>query len=243
MRIDGDVLFDDVRFMPGPLADQLLSVFQRERRPLAVLRDPINVRIADRKVYQQGLAIPVAKIASIGLDGSVDFDQNLDLVARFSLQPPRSGVPILTPIMENARFDLPIRGTLKNPKIDGEALKEHWKGSRGRLAGQLDGSGGQWIAAAARGIARARAARFASPGAASWFLLQPLLVPMPTADGFLMIVASPEADHEVLKPPNGAGERPAPLTAEERRQMREQRRQDRLQKKADRRLRQNLPPR
>ncbi|HEX3450640.1 MAG TPA: hypothetical protein VHS97_20465, partial [Isosphaeraceae bacterium] len=83
VRIDGDVLFDDVRFMPGPLADQLLSVFQRERRPLAVLRDPVNVRIADRKVYQQGLTIPVAKIASIGLDGSVDFDQKLDLVARF----------------------------------------------------------------------------------------------------------------------------------------------------------------
>src|SRR4029077_11781704 len=111
VRIEGDVLFDDVRFMPGPLADQLLSVFQRERRPLAVLRDPVNVRIADRKVYQQGLTIPVAKIASIGLDGSVDFDQILVLVARFSLHPPRSGVPILTPIMQTARFALPIRGT------------------------------------------------------------------------------------------------------------------------------------
>jgi hypothetical protein len=53
----------------------------------------------------------------------------------------------------------------------------------------------------------------------------------------------PGANHEVLKPPNVADERPAPLTVEERRKMREQRRLDRLQKKADRRLRQNLPPR
>ena len=121
------MLFDDVRFMPGPLAEELLSVFQRERRPLAVLRDPIAVRIAGRKVYQEGLVIPVGKIASIGVDGSVDFDQNLDLVARFALTPPVSDVPLLTPIMGMAKFDLPIRGTLKKPKIDGEALKEHWK--------------------------------------------------------------------------------------------------------------------
>ena len=81
------MLFDDVRFMPGPLADQLLSVFQKERKPLVVLRDPIAVRIAGRKVYQEGLVIPVGNLASIGVDGSVDFDKNLDLVARFCLEP------------------------------------------------------------------------------------------------------------------------------------------------------------
>ena len=151
------MLFDDVRFMPGPLADQLLSVFQRERRPLAVLRDPVAVRIAGRKVYQQGLAIPVGNIASIGLNGSVDFDQNLDLVARFALIPPRSNVPVLTPIMANAKFDLPIRGTLKNPKIDGEALKEHWKAIGDRPARQLDGGRGQRVAAVVARIARYRA--------------------------------------------------------------------------------------
>ena len=243
VRIDGDVLFDDVRFMPGPLADQLLSVFQRERRPLAVLRDPINVRIADRKVYQQGLAIPVAKIASIGLDGSVDFDQNLDLVARFSLRPPRSDVPILTPIMENARFDLPIRGTLKNPKIDGEALKEHWKGVGVDLLGNSMEAGVNGLQRLLEGLP--------VPGLRG--LLPPVrrMVPAPApavppdADNGRIPDDRGErgADHEVLKPPNAAGERAVPLTPEERRQMREQRRQDRLQKKADRRLRQNLPPR
>jgi translocation and assembly module TamB len=240
--IDGDVLFDDVRFMPGPLAEQLLSVFQRERRPLAVLRDPINVRIADRKVYQQGLAIPVAKIASIGLDGSVDFEQNLDLVARFSLRPPRSDVPILTPIMENARFDLPIRGTLKNPKIDGEALKAHWKGVGVDLLGNSMEAGVNGLQRLLEGLP--------VPGLRG--LLPPArrMVPAPApaapdADGVVVpdVRGEPGAEHEVLKPPNVAGERAVPLTPEERRQIREQRRQNRLQKKADRRLRQNLPPR
>ena len=125
--IKGNVLFDDVRFMPGPLADQLLSVFQKEQKPLAVLRDPISVRITGRKVYQEGLVIPVANLAWIGLDGSVDFDSNLDLVARFSLNPPRADVPVITTILETARLEIPIRGTLQNPKIDGEAMKDRWK--------------------------------------------------------------------------------------------------------------------
>ena len=72
-------------------------MFQRDRRPLAVFRDPVAVRIASRKVYQDGLAVPVANLASIGLNGSVDFDQNLDLVARFALIPPGSNVPVLSP--------------------------------------------------------------------------------------------------------------------------------------------------
>jgi len=241
VRIDGDVLFDDVRFMPGPLADQLLSVFQRERRPLAVLRDPINVRIADRKVYQQGLAIPVAKIASIGLDGSVDFDQNLDLIARFSLQPPRSGVPILTPIMENARFDLPIRGTLKNPKIDGEALKEHWTGIGVDLLGNSVEAGVNGLQRLLEGLPVPGLRGLIPPARR---MVPPPAPAAPDADGGKVPDDSgrPEAEHEVLKPPNAAGERSAPLTAEERRKVREQRRQDRLQKKADRRQRQNQPP-
>ena len=98
-----------------------------ERKPLLVLRDSISVRVADRKVYQEGLIIPVGKLASIGLDGSVDFDKNLDLIARIAMEPPRSNVPVLTPIMKLARFELPIRGTLEKPKIDGDALKERLK--------------------------------------------------------------------------------------------------------------------
>ena len=83
------MLFDDVRFMPGELADQLLSVFRLESKPLVELRDPVSVRITDGKVFQKGLVVPVANVASVSLDGSVDFDKNLDMVARFALNAPR----------------------------------------------------------------------------------------------------------------------------------------------------------
>ena len=83
----GEVIFDDVRFMPGGLADQFLSVFVKERKPLVVLNDRCSVLISGRKVYQEGLVVPVGELATIGIDGSVDFDRSLDLVARFALNP------------------------------------------------------------------------------------------------------------------------------------------------------------
>ena len=113
--------------MPGELADQLLSVFRLESKPLVELRDPVSVRIAGRKVYQNGLVIPVGNVACDRTRRLGRLRQNLDMVARFALNPLRSRVPVLSPLVETARFELPIRGTLAKPKIDGDALKERWK--------------------------------------------------------------------------------------------------------------------
>jgi translocation and assembly module TamB len=134
----GKLLFDDVRFMPGELADQLLSVFRLESKPLVELREPVSVRIVGREIQQNGLIIPVGNVASVALDGSVDFDRNLDMVARFALNPLRAHVPVLSPLVETARFELPIRGTLAKPKIDGEALKERWKAFGTLLQGSME---------------------------------------------------------------------------------------------------------
>jgi len=197
-----------VRFMPGPLADELLSVFQKERKPLVVIRDPISVRITGRKVYQKGLIIPVANLASIGLDGSVDFDKNLDLVARFSLNRPGSDVPILTTILETARFEIPIRGTLTNPRIDGEALKERWKAIGADL---LQGS----MEAGLSGLQRLLKGLPAQPFGARSAPGRPGSSPPPPR------VVTPD--------------RTGPSAAQERQRLRRQRREERLEKKASRR--------
>ena len=156
------MLFDDVRFMPGELADQLLSVFRLESKPLVELREPVSVRITDGKVYQKGLVVPVGNVASIALDGSVDFEKNLDMVARFALNPPRSRLPVLSPLVETARFELPIRGTLAKPKIDGEALKEKWKTFGDSLLARLAGSRGERSAKAVSRHARSTVPRVVS---------------------------------------------------------------------------------
>jgi translocation and assembly module TamB len=243
-RAEGEILFDDFRFMPGPLASDLLTVFQLDRRPLAVLRDPVAVRIAGRKVYQEGLAIPVANLASIGLDGSVDFDKNLDMVAHLALIPPRSNVPVLTPMLQRARFDLPIRGTLRNPKIDGEALKEHWKAVGADLLGNSLEAGVNGLQKLFQGLSKPNLRGLVPPARQAG----PPPAPRPEAPDSA-VDRGPEnrgasgTDHEVLKPTDKAAARPEPLSSEERRQLREQRRRERLQKKAERRLNQGLPPR
>jgi translocation and assembly module TamB len=243
-RAEGEILFDDFRFMPGPLANELLTVFQLERRPLAVLRDPIAVRIAGRKVYQEGLTIPVANLASIGLDGSVDFDKNLDMVAHFALIPPRSNVPVLTPILERARFDLPIRGTLRNPKIDGEALKEHWKSVGADLLGNSLEAGVNGLQKLLQGLRIPKLRGMTPPGRQA----DPPLPPEPATPGSAQerdqeARGGAATDHDVLKPTGKTVARPAAPSPEERRQKREERRRERLQKKAERRQKQGLPPR
>jgi len=126
-RISGKVSFDDVRFIPGRLADQLLAVFDKQDQTLLVLRNTISIQIEDRKVHQKGLVIPVANLASIALDGSVDFDRNLDLVAALAMNRSASFAGILPPVLRNAQVNIPIRGTMQSPKID-------TAGFRGRIA-------------------------------------------------------------------------------------------------------------
>ena len=140
-KVDGDVLFDSVEFMPGPLAEQLLGVFRQEQRPLLVLRDPVSIRIVGRKIYQEGLVIPLGNVAAIGMEGWVDFDQNLNLVASFAMIPPKRNIPFLSDILENAQIQLPITGTFQKPRIDSDAIKDRFKDLGENMLDSVIGAG------------------------------------------------------------------------------------------------------
>ncbi len=227
--VEGDVVFDEVRFMPGPLIDQLLSLLRLERKPLLVLRDSISVRVADRKVYQEGLVIPVGRLATIGLDGSVDFDKNLDLIARIAMEPPRSNVPVLSPIMKLARIELPIRGTLNKPKIDGAALKQRLKSFGADL---LDNSLQVGVDGLQRLFQGLKAPSFRRSAPPARRLPPPPPRPAPGAGAPRDEDPVVETRREALKPSDAQVKN----NAEERKRLREQKRQQRLTKKAERRL-------
>jgi translocation and assembly module TamB len=251
-RVEGEMLFDDVRFLPGPLAEELISVLPGERRPMLVLRDPVTVRVADRKVHQEGLIVPVGKVAAIGLEGSVDFDRNLDLLARFAMNPPRFDRPVLAPILRSARLEVPIRGTLQKPKIDAQAMSQRLKTIGSDL---IEGS----IMGGAAGLERLLE-RLSDRPLRDMFprLRRPAQPPPPPRPGN----PDPGAGNgpgsgdgstgptrrEALKPPATVKpEEPAagpsrPATPEERKARRQQRRQERLEKKAERRLKRGMPP-
>ena len=115
-RVEGDVLFDEVRFMPGPLADDLMGLFPNVGRGPAVARAPrpdLACGSPRGRSINAGSKIPLAKVGAVALEGSVDFQKNLDLVARFTFNPPRPDKPLLATILRTARLELPIRGTLR----------------------------------------------------------------------------------------------------------------------------------
>ncbi|OJW14683.1 MAG: hypothetical protein BGO49_16980 [Planctomycetales bacterium 71-10] len=244
-KVEGDVQFDEVRFMPGPLVDQLIDVFNLERKAIFVLRDPISVRILGRTIYQEGLILPVGEVAVIGLDGWMDFDKRIDMLATFAAVPPRRDIPVLSTLLRNAQIQVPLTGTLDNPKIDGEKIKQRFQDFGESLLETTLGVGAGIGDIFRRGPGRPRPAppvRIAPPPPVVEGPARPaprLEGPAPARD--VPPPPRPEADPdaELLLP----GFRlPFSRTPEERQLEKEARQQRRTEKRNERRARQGLPP-
>jgi translocation and assembly module TamB len=124
LKVDGEVVFRDVEFIAGPLGHELLGLIGRDDLRDLKLNQPVELTIADRKVYQQGLALPLGKLSRIELEGWVDFDRNLSLTASLPVTAAMVGNrPILSDIVEGTAVRVPIRGTLQKPEIDRDAMK------------------------------------------------------------------------------------------------------------------------
>lgn len=122
-KVEGKVVFQDVEFLPGPLVAELYGLLGRTDRPSLKLDEPVSLTIADRRVYQKGLTIPVGPVTQVELNGWVDFDRNIQLEASLPITAAMVGnAPVLSALVENQRIRVPIRGTLNDPKIDREAF-------------------------------------------------------------------------------------------------------------------------
>lgn len=120
--VEGNMVFQNVAFAPGPLSRDLLSLIGREDATLN-LDEPVFLSIANGQIYQRGLAIPLGRLARIELEGTVGFDRTLNMRAHLPLTPSlAANRPVLGGLMDGVGLTVPIRGTLSDPKIDGEAL-------------------------------------------------------------------------------------------------------------------------
>jgi len=215
-RIEGDIQFDNVEFMPGPLVDELLAIFNLDRKPFLTLNEPVSVRLLGRRVYQEGLILPVGKLAVIGIRGWVDFDENIDLLASFAAVPPQRDAPILSLILESTQLHVPITGTLNNPRLNGDQIAERFKDL------------GQSLLETTLGLGGAGLDRLLQGGPPRAPRLEPDFG---------------ENDRAAPSAPLLPGLRlPFSRTPEERQLQREQRKERRLEKKAERRARRGLPP-
>ncbi|MFO0952326.1 MAG: hypothetical protein U0835_14480 [Isosphaeraceae bacterium] len=83
------------------------------------LDQSVALSIANRRVTQTGLYIPIGRLNRIGLDGSVDFDRNINLVASVPILP--TGLldkPVIGDIAATAVIRVPVRGNLGDPQVD-----------------------------------------------------------------------------------------------------------------------------
>jgi translocation and assembly module TamB len=120
--VEGAVVFQDVRFAPGPLAMQLYDIVGIEPTTLR-LDQPVVLAVADGMVYQRGFSMPLGNIARVQMEGTVGFDRSLNLDVSLPLATERmADRPLLARLASAARLTIPVRGTLDDPRIDREAM-------------------------------------------------------------------------------------------------------------------------
>ncbi len=144
VQVDGQVVFADVAFAPGDLANDLLGAIGRRDAVLRLDR-PVTLTIADGRINQSGLAVPIGDLTRIEVAGWVDFDKNLALTASLPVTPAMLGNnALLTDIAAGTMVRLPINGTLNQPRIDQEAFAQNMKAmgksllTRGATRGALE---------------------------------------------------------------------------------------------------------
>ncbi len=142
--IDGQVTFQDVQFLAGPLGAQVASLVGQPS-PKLVLHQPMQLQVADGRVKQSGLSIPIPGGVKVDLDGSVGFDKTLDLRASVPLSARMLALdPKFESFVGGTKLSIPIRGTMAHPAIDARAMQTGLReaartaGERG-LAAQAEG--------------------------------------------------------------------------------------------------------
>ncbi|MDB5351066.1 MAG: hypothetical protein JWN86_2313 [Planctomycetota bacterium] len=121
--VEGNVVFQDVVFAPGPFAATVLELIGRSDATLR-LDQPVVLSISDGRVHQRGLAVPVGNLTKIEIEGSVGFDRSLDLRTTLPLTSamfPNNAA--LADVVGGLSISVSIRGTLDRPQIDKDAFR------------------------------------------------------------------------------------------------------------------------
>jgi translocation and assembly module TamB len=123
-NLTGQLVFENVMFTPGPFATEVLSIAGQPNARGLALHEPVQLSVADGRVIQNGLVIPVSRDAKVGIDGSVGFDQTLDLRATVPITRAMLGAAAgLQGLVGDQKVVVPISGTVSNPRVNRRALQ------------------------------------------------------------------------------------------------------------------------
>ena len=124
VNMTGKLEFQNVVFAPGPFATELLTLTGRPPTAGVELKQPVELSVANGRVVQKGLKISLSREAVLAMEGSVGFDETLDLRATIPLN---ASVPGLKTGLDQAggatNVVIPIDGTVSHPRINKHALQ------------------------------------------------------------------------------------------------------------------------
>jgi hypothetical protein len=137
-QLSGTVTLHSIEVSPGPMARELVRLFNSTGVVRVARESKVDFRLADGRIYHEGLEFGIEPLR-VMTRGTVGFDESLDLVAEVHFDPSQSTMekmPLLSKLNQHVlRF--PIRGTLKAPQFDIQSLAENSPALLGDLFSKL----------------------------------------------------------------------------------------------------------
>ncbi len=146
MALDGAVAFQNVVCDPGPLGTELNAITGRGTSTIK-LDQTMIVQVQNGRVRQTGLSIPIGGGTAVAIEGSVGFDETLDLKASIPLTARLLGLdPKLAKVPAGKVIAIPIGGTFARPAVDRQALKVAFREAARSMAGkELEAEAGRLL--------------------------------------------------------------------------------------------------
>ena len=144
--VGGRMIIHSVDVIPGPLAQQFLSLgkqiedllngrvpqlgqsVDKERSLMTIKEQTVDIRMVNRRVYHRGMNLLAGKLP-IRTTGSVGLDDKLEMLAEVFIPNDGIGSGPLVNALKGKTLKVPISGTLSKPKLDDSAIT--------KLGGQL----------------------------------------------------------------------------------------------------------
>lgn len=108
---------------PGSLVRELAAVLGRSAPVQLVRQSVVPFRMTDRRIYHRDLELRFGEL-SVRTHGSVGLDQTLAMVAEISIPAQWQSAGLVGAALKDQALQLPITGTLRQPKIDRSALDQ-----------------------------------------------------------------------------------------------------------------------
>ena len=122
-EIAGKLTIHSIQVGPGPLIQQLAQLLGRPMTARLAREMVVPFRMTGRRVYHEQMELVFSDV-TVRTKGSVGLDQTLSLLVEMPVPPQWQGNPAIAPLLRNQVIQLPVVGTLSQPRIDLRALEQ-----------------------------------------------------------------------------------------------------------------------